>query len=94
MSSPVHDVATRLSDLVETTLKEGPQVVTKDGAEAAVLVSIDDWKVIKAHKAWRLPSDPPRESLKDILLDPNGPHNIYIPPRGRFKLRPPFQFED
>ena len=94
MSSAARDIATPLSELVESTLKEGPQVVTKDGAEAAVLISIEDWRVIKEHQSWGLPSDRPSENPIDVLLDPNGPHDIYIPPRGRFKLRPPLRFED
>jgi len=94
MPSPAFDIDTRLSDLVETTLKQGPQVVTKNGVETAVLVSIDDWNVIRSRKSWKLPSDPAGETLKDILLDPNGPHDIYIPPRGRFKRRPPLNFDE
>jgi hypothetical protein len=31
--------------------------------------------------------------LKDVLLDPNGPHDIYIPPRGRYRRRQPIEFE-
>ncbi|MFC5864936.1 type II toxin-antitoxin system prevent-host-death family antitoxin [Acidicapsa dinghuensis] len=44
MPSPAFDITSPLSDLVETTLKEGPQVVTKNGVETAVLVSIEEWK--------------------------------------------------
>ncbi|WP_058185820.1 type II toxin-antitoxin system prevent-host-death family antitoxin [Terracidiphilus gabretensis] len=95
MSTTAFDISSSLIDVVETTLKDGPQVVTKDGTEATVLISINDWKVIKANKSkWRLPSDPPAENLVDVLLDPNGPHDIYIPPRGKHRRRPPFKFED
>lgn len=93
MSSPSFDITTRLSDLVETTLKEGPQVVAKDGVETAVLVSIDDWKHLRAGRPLRLPGEGSARSLKDILLDPNGPHDIYIPPRGRYKRRTPVELE-
>ena len=91
MSSPAFDIKTQLSDLVESALKEGPQVVTKDGVETAVLVSIEDWK--RLNPGADSNPIPPRRSLKDILLDPNGPHDIYIPPRGRYKHRPPVEFE-
>jgi prevent-host-death family protein len=70
ISSPAFDIKTQLSDLVETALKQGPQVVTKDGVETAVLVSIEDWKHLKAGQPWKLPPDPSARSLKDILLDP------------------------
>lgn len=79
MSSPAFDISARLSDVVETTLKEGPQIVTKDGKEAAVLVSIEEWNRLKAQN---------QRSIKRVLLDPNGPHDLYIPPRRRFRVRP------
>ncbi len=72
MSSPAFDITSPLSDLVEATLKEGPQVVTKDGVETAVLISIEDWKRLKTGNQQKLPSASSR-SLKDVLLDPDGP---------------------
>ena len=93
MSSPAFDITTRLSDLVETTLKEGPQVVTKNGVETAVLVPIKEWKFLQAGQPWRLSESGPGRSLKDILLDPNGPHDIYVPRRGRYRRRKPAEFE-
>jgi antitoxin Phd len=83
MAWQVYDAKARFSELLDTALKDGPQVVTRRGVETAVLVPIDEWKRLKGEK---------RESIKDILLDPNGPHDIYIPPRRKFRLRP-FKFE-
>ena len=37
-SWPVQDAKARFSELLDTCLKEGPQIVTKRGADAAVLV--------------------------------------------------------
>jgi antitoxin Phd len=93
MSSLAFDVNTRLTDLVEAATKEGPQVLAKDGVDAAVLISIEDWKHIKAGELWKLIPEPSRRSLKDILLDPNGPRDIYIPPRGRYRRRKPIELE-
>jgi len=39
-SWPVHDAKALFSELLETCLKEGPQLVTKLGEDAAVLVPI------------------------------------------------------
>ncbi len=75
----VYDAKARFSELLDAALKDGPQVVTRRGVETAVLVPIDEWKRLKGEK---------RESLKDVLLDPNGPHDIYIPPRRKIRLRP------
>jgi antitoxin Phd len=80
----VYDAKARFSELLDTTLKDGPQVVTRRGVETAVLVPIDEWKRLK---------DGAKRSNVDPLLDPNGPHDLYIPPRRRLKLRP-FSFDD
>jgi prevent-host-death family protein len=80
----VYDAKARFSELLDAALKDGPQVVTRRGVETAVLVPIDEWKNLK---------DRAKQSIPDPLLDPNGPHDIYIPPRRRLKPRP-FTFDD
>jgi prevent-host-death family protein len=85
MTWPVYDAKARFSELLDAALKEGPQVVTRRGVEAAVLVPIDEWKRMQATA---------RPSIKDVLLDPNGPHDIPLPSRRPvLKLRP-FSFGD
>jgi prevent-host-death family protein len=81
---PVYDAKARFSELLDAALKDGPQIVTRRGVEAAVLVPIDEWKRLQAK---------PRPSIKEILLDPNGPHDIDIPPRRRFRFRRPIDLE-
>jgi antitoxin Phd len=93
MPSTAHDVEASLGELLKTTLKEGPQIVSKDGVETAVLVSMEDWKHLKAGQPWKLPHDGSLPTLKDILLDPNGPHDLCIPPRRKLRLRAPVEFE-
>lgn len=88
MSSPAFDITTRLSEVVETTLEKGPQVVTKNGVETAVMVPIDEWKRLKRLSAPIENAGAP-DPVDDPLLSPNGPHDIYIPPRGRYKRRTP-----
>ena len=84
MAWQVYDAKARFSEFLETTLKEGPQVLTRRGVETAVLVPIDEWKHLQ---------DRARLSIPDPLLDPNGPHDIPLAPRRSFKLRP-FSFDD
>lgn len=48
-SWPVNDAKARFSELLDTCLKEGPQLVTKRGAEAAVLVPVEEW--MRRHSA-------------------------------------------
>ncbi len=81
----VYDAKARFSELLDATLKDGPQIVSRRGVEAAVLVPIDEWKRLNAQT---------RPSIKDVLLDPDGPHDIPLPSRRPvLKLRP-VHFED
>jgi prevent-host-death family protein len=84
MPWPVYDAKARFSEFLETTLKEGPQVVTRRGVETAVLLPIDEWKHLQERA---------RLSIPDPLLDPNAPHDIPFGPRRGIKLRP-FSFDD
>ncbi len=78
MAWQVYDAKARFSEFLETALKEGPQVLTRRGVETAVLVPIAEWKRLKAQA---------KPSIKEVLLDPDGPHDLDIPPCGRFRLR-------
>jgi prevent-host-death family protein len=75
----VQDAKARFSELLETCLSEGPQVVTRRGVEAAVLVPIADWRELQ-HAA--------RPTLKELLLG-EGPRDIVVPPRGQRRRRAP-----
>ncbi|MBW7947287.1 MAG: type II toxin-antitoxin system Phd/YefM family antitoxin, partial [Sphingomonadaceae bacterium] len=41
---PVQDAKARFSEMLETCVAEGPQLVTKRGEEAAVLVPAAQWR--------------------------------------------------
>jgi antitoxin Phd len=71
---PVQDAKARFSEMLEACLKQGPQLVTKRGSEAAVLVPIEDWR--------RLQGAPVR-TLKDLLLTDEARGELRIPPRGK-----------
>lgn len=77
---PVQDAKARFSEFLETCLAEGPQLVTRRGAEAAVLVSIDQWRHLQAQA---------RPSLKAVLMAEEPRAEFKVPPRGRAKRRPP-----
>lgn len=76
---PVQDAKARFSELLDACKSDGPQLVTKRGAEAAVLVDISEWRRLKAAA---------RPSLKDLLLAPEGRGQLQIPARGSAKRRP------
>ena len=54
-------------------MSEGPQLVTKRGAEAAVLVDVSEWRRLR---------EAARPSLKDLLLAPAARGDLNIPKRG------------
>jgi prevent-host-death family protein len=78
-SWPVQDAKARFSELLDTCLREGPQLVTKRGADAAVLVPVE---------AWRRLQSTARPTLKALLLADTPRAASSVPPRGRLKRRP------
>lgn len=77
---PVQDAKARFSELLETCVREGPQVVSRRGAELAVLVPIGEWRRLQASA---------RPSLKQLLLAPEGRSDALVPPRGAARRRQP-----
>jgi antitoxin Phd len=80
---PVQDAKARFSEMLDACVADGPQLVTKRGAEAAVLVDVDEWRRIAAHA---------RPTLKELLLADEPRFDIPIPPRGRARRRRPPTF--
>jgi antitoxin Phd len=77
---PVQDAKARFSEFLDACLHEGPQLVTKRGAEAAVLVPMAQWRQLEAAA---------RPSLKQLLLEPQGGSDIALVKRGRLQGRKP-----
>lgn len=77
---PIQDAKARFSEFLETCLAEGPQMVTKRGSEAAVLVPVDEWRRLQAAA---------RPSLKQLLLSDSGRGELVLPPRGKALRRAP-----
>ncbi len=76
----VQDAKARFSELLDASLADGPQIVTRRGIEAAVLVSIDQWRKLEERN---------RPTLKDLLLDPDARTEDLTPPRRRHRHRLP-----
>jgi len=79
-SWPVQDAKARFSQFLETCLAEGPQMVTRRGTEAAVLVSADEWRRLQAAA---------RPSLKELLMSNQARAETLVPSRGRARRRTP-----
>jgi len=76
---PVQDAKARFSELLDAFQREGPQVVSRRGTEAAVLVPIEQWHRLQAAA---------RPNLKDLLLAPEARTKTLVPPRGGARRRP------
>lgn len=64
----VQDAKARFSEFLETSVAEGPQIVTKRGVPTAVLVPIDQWRRLSRSskpglKALLLAGEPRTEEL-------------------------------
>jgi antitoxin Phd len=46
----VQEAKTRLSEVIERARTEGPQTITRHGAERAIVLSIEDYRALVAHK--------------------------------------------
>ena len=84
MSWPVQDAKARFSELLERTIAEGPQIVTKRGVETAVLVPIEEWERLQRAA---------RPSLKDLLLAPEPRFDNIIGERRVLRRRAVVEFE-
>jgi prevent-host-death family protein len=80
---PVQDAKARFSELLDASLRDGPQVVTRRGVEAAVLVPIEEWRRL---------TQAARPTLKELLLSAESRFAITVPQRGRLRRRPATEF--
>jgi antitoxin Phd len=75
----VQDAKARFSEFLQSSLSSGPQMVTRRGQQAAVLVSIQQWQQLQSHIA---------PSLKSVLLEPAARDDLLLPQRGQSASRP------
>ena len=66
----VQDARARFSELLKTSLAEGPQIVTRRGVETAVLVPIDQWRRLEKMGS---------PNLKELLLAPEARTDTLTP---------------
>lgn len=76
---PVQEAKAKFSEFLDACIAEGPQMVTKRGVEAAVLVPVDEWRRLQAAA---------RPSLKELLLCDTARGELKIPERGHARRRP------
>lgn len=74
----VQDAKSRFSQLLDTCLNEGRQVISRHQVKTAVLVPIAEWKRLNQSA---------RPSLKALLLAENNRIDLTLPVRGLAKRR-------
>jgi antitoxin Phd len=82
-SWPVQDAKARFSEMLETCLREGAQIVTRRGADAAVLVPMPEWQRLMRSA---------KPTLKESLLAGGARGELNLPERGGRRRRVPRDF--
>ena len=73
----VREVRVRFRELLDTVIRNGPQIITRRGVSVAVLVSIKEWQ--------RLQTRVTRINLKSVLLA-RKPSFVLMPRKTRVNL--------
>jgi antitoxin Phd len=76
----VQEAKMRLSALLAASRNEGPQLVTRRGAEVAVVVEAETWRRLQNAQ---------RPDLKELLLADSPRFDLDLPGRGKRRRRPP-----
>jgi antitoxin Phd len=76
----LQEAKARFSEFLDASLKEGPQVVTRRGIDAAVLLPVEQWRRLEQAA---------RPSLKELLLATQPRADLTVPSRGQRRRRPP-----
>ena len=79
----LQDAKARFSEFLNAALTKGPQVVTRRGVDAAVLVPIDEWRRMQKSS---------RPNIKELLLGPGPRFDNIVPKRVKWKRRPAIDF--
>jgi len=81
---PVQEAKARFSEFLNACIADGPQVVSRRGTEAAVLVPITQWRRMQAAT---------RPSLKELLLSDEARTETLVPPRSKARRRQILEFQ-
>jgi antitoxin Phd len=81
----LQEAKARFSEFLDAALKKGPQVVTRRGVEAAVLVPIEEWRRLQRES---------RPDIKELLLGPGPRFENIVPKRGEWRRRLPINFTE
>jgi prevent-host-death family protein len=78
----LQDAKARLSEVIATAKKDGPQVITQRGLKTAVLLPFEEWE--------RTPRSTKPSLLTILQSGPRG--DLPVPARSSWKMRNPAEF--
>jgi len=81
----LQDAKARFSEFLDAALKRGPQIVTRRGVEAAVLVPVEEWRRLQREA---------RPNIKELLLRDGPRFDDVLPKRGQWKRRQTIDFNE
>jgi prevent-host-death family protein len=77
----LQEAKAKLSEVIKTAKKEGPQIISQRGVKSAVVLPFDEWE---------LSQQPKGQTFLEILRSgPSG--DLPLPPRNRWKMRKPVE---
>ena len=79
-SWPVQDAKARFSEMLDVCLSDGPQLISRRGVDAAVLVPVKDWQSLRRAA---------KPTLKELLLADAARGELNVPERGGRRRRAP-----
>ncbi|MGH9493738.1 MAG: type II toxin-antitoxin system Phd/YefM family antitoxin [Candidatus Sulfotelmatobacter sp.] len=79
----LQDAKARFSKFLDAALHEGPQIVTRRGVEAAVLVPVDQWRRLQGER---------RRNIKELLLGDGPRFEDIVAGRGSSRRREAIDF--
>jgi antitoxin Phd len=78
----LQDAKAKLSEVIDTAKKQGPQIITQRGVKSAVIIPFDQWERESASR---------KPTLLEVLQ--SGPQfDLQIPPRRKMRHRKPVKF--
>ncbi len=77
---PVQDAKARFSEMLDVCISDGPQMITRRGVDAAVLVPLKEWQSLRQAA---------RPTLKELLLGDSARGELKVPKRGGRRRRAP-----
>ncbi len=86
----LQDAKARFSELVDSAVKDGPQLITRRGVDTAVLVRLEEWN--RLHAKERTKAFTNQERLERGLQYLQSAPELQTPRRGKVRLRKPVRF--